>query len=515
MPLRRTGPVIVAALSVTACDGSPAGADQPGCGAEPIELAAGVAVSLSPGRGECEFAAAPGAEYALVYLDTRIVSAGASAVEPFWVDESYSVHITETSGAARSAGISAGLRWSTAPPDFVSTLAGPPSFATFFDRAVPWAVGDTVMTPGCPPEAPTCSGERSRAATVVRVHDGWMAIAMVQGAPDAARALALLDQAYPLVREYGLPLMGSVFGAARPTTSAANGQLLVVVGAGGEPRPSRAWSSAGADGTVHGWIELWLGDTDVARVTSLLAHELAHIYQHAWSHASRSPGIAQSRTGTTRWGVEGGANLISYEVIRRIAGAPLAGNYDWRNPGADPFRAYYALRAQSSSGDFTGGYDGTMPFLRDLVIRRVQKGEAVDAALREVSRGALEGWSGIDALGSRRAGLVGRMRSLLGAGWEPEDALLTCTLSVVGDDRNPGAVYQDPASLRVWDVRPGEYGWHPDGIVGGGSGAAVTATRPYGSPGYSYLVDGGSGVRVRLASSVPEQGMRWMVMRVK
>ena len=269
--------------------------------------------------------------------------------------------------------------------------------------------------------------------------------------------------------------------------------------------------------SVRGWVDLWLAeDLDPAWATSLLAHELAHQYQHLWSHASRSPGVLPSPTGGTRWGVEGGANLISYEVTRRIAGTPLAENYDWRNPGPDPFTAYYALRAQSSAGAFTSGYDGTMPFLRDLVVRRVRAGEPLGTALREVSRGAIEGWSGRDAYGSARPGMVSRMRAALGPAWHPGDALLTWALSVVGDDRNPTTLYQDPVSLRVWDVRPGEaYGWHPDGALEGGSGATVTGVSAYGSPGYSYLRDTGAGVRVRLSSSVPREGMRWMVMRVR
>ena len=148
--------------------------------------------------------------------------------------------------------------------------------------------------------------------------------------------------------------------------------------------------------------------------------------------------------------------------------------------------------------------------------RLERAGEPRGTALRAGSRGAIEGWSGRDAYGSARPGMVSRMRAALGPAWHPGDALLTWALSVVGDDRNPTTLYQDPVSLRVWDVRPGEaYGWHPDGALEGGSGATVTGVSAYGSPGYSYLRDTGAGVRVRLSSSVPREGMRWMVMRVR
>lgn len=78
-----------------------------------------------------------------------------------------------------------------------------------------------------------------------------------------------------------------------------------------------------------------------------------------------------------------------------------------------------------------------------------------------------------------------------------------------------GAGYQDPVSLRTWDVRPGEYGWHPDGVLEGGSGAAVTAVCACGSPGYSYLRDTGAGVRVRLSSSVRGRECAGWVMRIR
>ncbi|HEX2077106.1 MAG TPA: hypothetical protein VHG08_05340 [Longimicrobium sp.] len=514
---RRAAAVILAAFAVAACDRTPTGASSRGCDGRPIGLDPGEVIALEPGDGVCDLGRAPGAEYALVYLDTRIVDALDGEPEPYWkLDETYTVTLAdEGGGAALREGISVGVSRSEAPPDRVMEPAGPAPRATWHDRTLPWVVGDTVWTPACAPDAP-CTGQQL--ADVARVYDGWLAVAVRRGDPNPAHALARLDAAYPLVRQHGLALLAETFGATRPLTSAGAGQFMMVVGttaAGAARKTSLSWTRLVND-SVRGWVELWLAeDLDLAPATSLLAHELAHQYQRLWSHASRSPGVPGSPMGVTRWGVEGGANLMSYEVIRRIANAPLAGNFDWRNPGPDPFAAYYALRAQSAAGAFTSGYDGTMPFLRDLVVRRVQAGEPLGAALREVSRGAVEGWSGRDGLGSARPGLAGRMRAALGPRWEPGDALLTWALSVVGDDRNPSTLYQDPVSLRTWDVRPGEYGWHPDGVLEGGSGATVTGVCAYGSPGYSYLRDVGAGVRVRLSSSVPREGMRWMVMRIR
>jgi hypothetical protein len=512
---RRAAALVFAAFAAAGCDGTPTGASSRACDGRPIALDVGEVRELQPGDGVCNLGRAAGAEYGLVYLDARMFAVLDEVPEPYSMDGlTYTVTVADAGGgAALQQGISVGVSRSGAAPDRVMEPAGPAPRATWHDRTLPWAVGDTVWTPGCAPDAPCTS---QQVADVARVYDGWLAVAVRRGDASPARALELLDAAYPLVRQHGLGLFSETFGVARPVTSAA-GQFMIVAGTTrGANRPaSLSWTRLVND-SVRGWVELWLGDElQLPAATSLLAHELAHQYQRGWSHASRSPGVAGSPIGAARWGVEGGANLMSYEVIRRIVGAPPAGNFDWRNPGPDPFAAYYALRAQSSFGAFTSGYDGTMPFLRDLVVRRVRAGEPLGTALREVSRGAVEGWTGRDPFGSVRPGLMGRMRTALGPAWKPDDALLTWSLSVVGDDRNASPEYQDPVSLRIWDVRPGEYGWHPDGVLEGGSGAAITGVCAYGSPGYSYLRDTGAGVRVRLSSSVPREGMRWMVMRIR
>jgi hypothetical protein len=178
------------------------------------------------------------------------------------------------------------------------------------------------------------------------------------------------------------------------------------------------------------------------------------------------PGVASF------WGVEGGANLVSYELIRQLAGIGLDSNYDWRNPPASPVAEFYALRAQPGTGDFNAGYDNAMGFLRDLVIRRVRSGEPVDRALREVD-------------------------------W---------TLSHAADDRTENARFQDHASLRVWDLpadHPG--GWHPVGVLSARN-PSVTAERESGNTDYLHLHDDGEGLTFSLSSDVPVQ---WKLIRTR
>jgi hypothetical protein len=57
--------------------------------------------------------------------------------------------------------------------------------------------------------------------------------------------------------------------------------------------------------------------------------------------------------------------------------------------------------------------------LRDLQARLVAAGMPREAAMAEVSRGAVEGWYGADGEGGASAGLAGRMRARLGPAWDP------------------------------------------------------------------------------------------------
>lgn len=159
-------------------------------------------------------------------------------------------------------------------------------------------------------------------------------------------------------------------------------------------------------------------------------------------------------------------------------------------------------------GPFVRGYSVSAAFLRDLAARRVQRGEAVDDALAIVSRGALEGWFGHGPAGARRTGLAERMRASLGGDWEPDDAMLTWTLSHAADDRTGNSAFQNNAFLRAWDGSDPAL-WPPAASLAPGS-AGVTVKHPHESTGYFALAGGGT---YALESSV--DGVRWMIVRVK
>ena len=169
---------------------------------------------------------------------------------------------------------------------------------------------------------------------------------------------------------------------------------------------------------------------------------------------------------------------------------------------------FYTRFAYVGSGPFVGGYSASSAFMHDLVARRVQRGEAVDDALTAVMRGALEGWFGHGPQGAQRTGLTVRMRASLGGSWEPEDAMLTWTLSHAADDRTSSSVFQNRSFLRVWDGSDPAF-WPAAASLSPGS-AAVTVKHPHESTGHFSLAGGGT---YALSSTV--DGVRWMIIRVK
>lgn len=520
MPIRRAPSLlslIAFSMFFAACD-SPAGAGERACGGV-LELDVGQAADLPEGQ-DCDLGRVAGAEYALAYVDGRAIALAETGQEPYRPDnERYSVTVTDLlSGGARSSLHRATRHqppvhrdapdWTIVPTDGPRTYSG----ATGGEDG--WTVGEAITVIDPCPQAGGCTEPSTRAASVVRVYDGWLTVAAVQGEVPAELAgmLELLDQAVPLVRQHALPLLRSAYTDGRLAVSRpGGGQLLVLLEGDNSTFAGRAFSWLEEDVPVS-WISLEpFAGVELAPLASLLTHEITHAFQFAYMAGTRSAGVQQTPSGTGLWGVEGGANFISYEFIRRAGDMPLAGNYDFHAPGPDFLARYYAWRAQPGFGELTAGYDHAMGFFRDLVIRRVQRGESVDAAVREVSRGGIEGWFGVDQAGSRRRGLTARMRERIG-GWEPRDALLTWALSHAGDDLTDNPLYQDRASLRVWNSAEVDYGWFPEAVLQGGEGS-VSGETLFGSPGYFLLRDTGAGVSVRLTAGVP--GVQWRVLRIR
>jgi hypothetical protein len=194
------------------------------------------------------------------------------------------------------------------------------------------------------------------------------------------------------------------------------------------------------------------------------------------------------------------------ELGRRLAGVQWAANWDFRSP-VGPMEQFYTRFAYVGSGAFVRGYSAGAAFMQDLVARRVQRGEALDDALTAVMRGALEGWFGHGPQGAERTGLSARMRAVI-SGWEPEDAMLTWTLSHAADDRTNSSVFQNRSFLRASDGSDAAF-WPAAASLSPGS-APVTVKHAHESTGHFSLAGGGT---YALSSTVA--GVQWMIVRVK
>jgi hypothetical protein len=136
----------------------------------------------------------------------------------------------------------------------------------------------------------------------------------------------------------------------------------------------------------------------------------------------------------------------------------------------------------------------------------------VDDAVREVSRGAVEGWYVNDT--APRQGLAARMQVRLGSAWDPADALLDWTLSYAADDITPNPAYQDPSFLRIWNLPGGHpIGWRPAAVLTEAGLRTVAFQRFGGSSHHLHLLDSGNGVGFSINSSSPT--LHWKLIRIR
>jgi hypothetical protein len=478
----------------------------------PCELSLQVGQTSTPGPGTvgCRLRAVAGAEYALALLDTRAILSAATAEERLF--GSWSV-LVSLDGTAPPLSTSALHGFDDAYPADIphvhfSELPGAlSSVSAAYDRSLPWVMGEQFVV-----RHPRRGADV--AARVVRVYPGGLVAAWVEGEATAHldAFLEQLDYAVDVLHEYGLPLLQATFASRLPVTSTAANQYLMLLG------------TDDVRGSVHGVAR---GDTVLslmvlnisttpgeASMASLLAHELTHSYQMMYMRDTRPRGVTSSSAGTSLWAVEGGANLISYEVIRRLAGMPLAGNVDWRHLASTPAAEFYARRAQPAMGEFTSGYDNAMGFLRHLVIQRVRAGDDIAEAVRQVSRGAVEGWHGHDRFGAQRVGLTTRMSQRLGQPWNPVQAMIDWTLSHAADDLTPNVSYQDHASLRIWEIPDSlPVGWRPALTLSASEVRSGSFQRRGGDPHYVYLRDDGDGVGFSISSGM--SALEWKLIRTR
>ncbi|HET7464375.1 MAG TPA: hypothetical protein VFJ82_24160 [Longimicrobium sp.] len=474
----------------------------PGTYAGDVSLGRGEAVKLAGGTQLC--LAVPGSAadaYALAFVDTRPIQASLTAQEPASGDGfGVTVGAAGSTRATRLAALSAPAE----PSDVREWAFSHADADDAGNRATPWTQGESFRVVDLLQDS-------VRPATVQRVYDGWLVVAVYTDQPEPALAgmLQNLDTAWPTLRATGVPLLRKLLSDSLPMTSGGSHQLLVVI-----------------RGDIPGASGLAFGESDGARtltqialrpyadpgnapfVASLLFHEVTHAFQRQYISATRPAAAPPTlHAGAARWAIEGGATLMQAEFARRLAGISWASNWDFRNPNGTA-QAFYSRFAFTGTGPFVGGYSPPAGFMRDLAERRVRRGEAVDDALAAVMRGAIEGWYGHGPSATDRPGLAARMRSALGGDWDPADAMLTWTLSHAADDRTSSGTFQDAAFLRAWDTTdPGA--WPAAGTLAPGS-APVTLAQERESTHWFELAGGGT-----YAVSSTVDGVQWMLVRMK
>jgi len=536
MPATRSSLVLAAAITLAlplaACGdsgsggGGPTAPQQPqgtaSCAAQAtVDLQPGQTASLTAGEAAC-FRLAPhaGARYALAGFDARAIEGARSGPEPALSSDPVYV-VGDGSGAAPSPA-PAGSRGPSAtavPVDMHLRADAAPDPLSPFSRATPWQQGERFGIRRLDGQPAT--------ARVVRVM-GRYVFALVEADREGHtdRFIDDTEEAMGYLQREGFGVLNRVWGGAELVTSAGSGQVLVVYAAWNPDHGvGSASTNAATDGSGIGsfvWLNLnarpgvrdAFSMLDVASYRlKVLAHELTHAWQLRYAYDSQPAGKRTIAFGPA-WAMEGTADLVSMDLVRRSLGVGLTSNWNWQdrlrapNPGIT-----LALQPMDTRGRVSRGYYDAASFLQDVQLRMVRRGTPGDEALAQVARGAVEGWYGTDAAGVRRTGLAGRVRPVLGAGWEPADAVLLWTLTQAADDQTDFADLNNPMYDHAADPEH-NYAWKAAlDEVQPGRAFAYQVQRSAGSSFFVRVKDGGSGGTVSLSASVG--GTRWMIARLK
>jgi len=365
-------------------------------------------------------------------------------------------------------------------------------------RSTPWMLGETFET-----YRPGTSGEVV-SATVERIYLDHFVLAVIEEDrdEDTDAWLESMDEAFKDFLGHGLPLIQDVLGDELPVTSFDAGQYLIL-GIGREYRAMgdvQAFVSHTTPPVVRSVMRLRMGSPHQLLA---LGHEMVHAFQVPYMISTWDEEGSLGLNDFFWWSWEGVADFLAFEMVRRTLGLGFQDNWDWQD--AEGLYRSYALEPRVARGRFLAGYEQSSSFLRDLVLRWVRSGGRLDEGVREVSRGALEGWYGLDEYGNQRRGLTDRMRGRIGEMWNPEDAILLWTASQAVDDLTENEQYQNASFKRV--------SWRPHATIEGGSGLGSEVTWPQGGSGYFVIEDDGFGGSYEFGSSL--SGTVWKLVRFR
>lgn len=484
-----------------------------------IDLQPGQTASISAAQAEC-FRLAPhsGARYALAGFDARAVDGAQAGPEPYFSGDA-SFLVGDGTGAAPQSAVQLDRMMGPAPVGIRREASADPSSP--FRRESPWRVGERF------PVKRFDTGEIAT-ARVTRIMGGRYVFALVEADKEGHtdRFMSDTEKGMDVLLRDGIAVLNRTWGAGEPVTSTGSGQLLVVYAAWNPAQGAGVATTWGApDGSAVGtfvWLNLSVrpgmredyGMIDVPSYRlKVLAHELTHAWQQRYAYTSQPEGPRVTASGSI-WAMEGTADLLAMEIVRRSLGIGATSNWGWQDrlKGQNDAIAY-ALQPADARGRLSRGYYDAASFLQDVQLRMVRRGAAADEALAQVARGAVEGWYGIDGAGLRRTGLATRVRAVLGATWDPADAVLLWTLAQAADDRTDAPELNNPVYASVSDDDQ-PLAWKPavDELQAGKS-FAYQVSRPAGSSFYVRMKDSGTGGTLALGAGT--SGARWMLARIR
>jgi hypothetical protein len=384
-----------------------------------------------------------------------------------------------------------------------------------YARATPWREGERF-------QVRPMVGTSTVSAKVVAVAGRFVLAVLESDADGAGGVLDQSEKALQFLASDGEAVLRDAFGGDVPVTSTGSGQLLVLAAAWPATNGAAAtWTQEDASGTRSMvWLNtnLRAGKGDgyemydhVNYRVKVLAHELTHAWQVRWIRSAANGG--HSAPVSASWSLEGGADLMGMDLLRRYMDVGVAANWHWtdyldsRRPSV-----VYALEPADARGRLPWGYYDAASLLRDLQMRLVASGMSADAALAEVSRGSVEGWYGDDGEGGACNGLVERMRGRLGAAWDPAAAVLTWTLTQAADDRTSNPALNNPVYYSA-SGSDSYYGWKAAASVRAGSGEAENFTQVAGGSFFVSVRGPSAGGTLSATSTAP--GSRWMIARIK
>jgi len=513
----------VTMLGLAACGGGDAGGgspvtpeERPACtAAASVNLAVGETATLTAEQARCfSLAAGSGAEYALAGFDARAVEAARAGRDAGGLSDPQYTIADATYGGAQSLGAGPSPSAAALPlHPHLNQAAADAGSNSPFSRATPWREGERFSV------API-EGTGPVNARVVRVVGGRFVLAVIE--KDEAGAQDVLKQAteaLEFLAQRGVPLLQSTFSSTVPATSAGSNQLLILATAWNPAAGAAAtWShEEGEKAFSYVWLNLNLRggkgegyemyDHASYRV-KVLGHELTHAWQAQWVRAEHG----HAAPAGAAWSLEGGADFVGMDLVRRYLNVGMGSNWRW-SENLEPSResVVFALEPFDARGRLTWGYYDASSLLRDLQARLIAGGLSPEAAMAEVSRGAVEGWYGADGDGGVN-GLVERMRGRLGGGWDPASAVLLWTATQAADDRTSNPALNNPTYYDVANADD-RYGWKPAGEVRMGTGQRAQVSQVAGGAFY-VKVRGASAQGVLSATSTSPEA-RWMIARVR